>query len=356
MTYTGTVSGADYSISATFPHPVYGGITTVNINFTLSSSTQGSGLMTWSWTDGGNVVCNGGSDYSTTKLVTCSPDSYEPDDTPGQATPLGSSSTTLSGSEAKEGYVTGSNTTGGGLITEETTTSPDGTTDSGSGADKGAGEGNVNYKFIYGIEKVIKPEFLNALDIEGSVDIIVLLKDYKAFEGTINSNDTVQMATQQAQISTLQANVLNRLDPNEFTLKHRFENILGFSGKATVSGITDLALMPEVEVIQEDSLVEMNLAQGIPLMNATVPRNTYDGTGVSVAIVDTGIDYNHPMLGGAPFPNTKVIGGRDLGDNDADPMDCQSHGTACAGLAAGTLSAGPGDYIGGVAHNANYMP
>ena len=111
MTYTGTVSGANYSISATFPED--GGITTDNVNFTLSSSTQGSGIITWSWTDG-FFFCNGGSNISYTKIVTCSPDSYEPDDTSGQATPLGSSTSTLSGSGAKEGYVTGSNTTGGG--------------------------------------------------------------------------------------------------------------------------------------------------------------------------------------------------------------------------------------------------
>ena len=33
-------------------------------------------------------------------------------------------------------------------------------------------------------------------------------------------------------------------------------------------------------------------------------------------------------------------------------MDCQGHGTAVAGISAGDLPTGPGDYIGGVAHNA----
>ncbi len=57
-------------------------------------------------------------------IVICSPDSYEPDDTSGQATdfdsvvPFGSS--TLSGSGAKEGYVTGSGTTGGGSTVYDT--------------------------------------------------------------------------------------------------------------------------------------------------------------------------------------------------------------------------------------------
>jgi subtilisin family serine protease len=58
------------------------------------------------------------------------------------------------------------------------------------------------------------------------------------------------------------------------------------------------------------------------------------------------------MLGGGGFPNSKVIGGYDFGDSDSNPMDCNGHGTAVAGISAGTLASGPGDYIGGVAHNA----
>ena len=86
-------------------------------------------------------------------------------------------------------------------------------------------------------------------------------------------------------------------------------------------------------------------------MNALNTRGTYNGQGVSIAIVDTGIDYTHPRLGGGAFPNSKVIGGYDTGNNDADPMPVgQAHGTCCAGIAAGLLGT-VGDYIGGVAYN-----
>ncbi|MFC7441073.1 S8 family peptidase [Laceyella putida] len=49
---------------------------------------------------------------------------------------------------------------------------------------------------------------------------------------------------------------------------------------------------------------------------------------VKVAIVDTGVDYNHPDLAG------KVEKGKDFIDNDNDPMDENSHGTHCAGITA----------------------
>ena len=79
--------------------------------------------------------------------------------------------------------------------------------------------------------------------------------------------------------------------------------------------------------------------------------STYSGEGLSVAICDTGIDYNHVALGNGGFPNDKVIGGYDTGDDDSDPMDFQGHGTACAGISAGDLGT-RGDYIGGVAWGA----
>lgn len=36
------------------------------------------------------------------------------------------------------------------------------------------------------------------------------------------------------------------------------------------------------------------------------------GKGVKVAIIDAGIDYNHPALGGGFGPGFKVVGGYDL--------------------------------------------
>jgi thermitase len=53
------------------------------------------------------------------------------------------------------------------------------------------------------------------------------------------------------------------------------------------------------------------------------------GTGVTIAIVDTGVDYIHPDLAG------RVDLGRDFVDKDDDPMDVQGHGTHVAGSAAG---------------------
>ncbi len=69
--------------------------------------------------------------------------------------------------------------------------------------------------------------------------------------------------------------------------------------------------------------------------------------GTVIAIVDTGINYNHPDL------NSKYVGGYDFYNNDNNPMDDNGHGTHCAGIAAAATNNGVG--IAGVGFNCKLM-
>lgn len=67
---------------------------------------------------------------------------------------------------------------------------------------------------------------------------------------------------------------------------------------------------------------------------------TTGSSDVKVAVIDTGIDYTHPDLGGGFGSGFRVIGGYDWynddGGTDSDPMDGYSHGTHCAGIIGAT--------------------
>src|SRR6185295_15426759 len=89
------------------------------------------------------------------------------------------------------------------------------------------------------------------------------------------------------------------------------------------------------------------LITAITMTGADIAQNSLGltGRGVKVAVMDTGIDYKHPDLGGCFGPGCRVAYGTDLvGDAydaeaaeviikpDNDPMDCAGHGSHVAGI------------------------
>jgi len=111
------------------------------------------------------------------------------------------------------------------------------------------------------------------------------------------------------EIANRQATVLSGLLAGEFALSHRYKNFECFAGQVSSQGFDKLLKHPLVESVELSRLEHKMLAQGIGLINASTSRVTYNGQNVAVAISDTGVDYNHPRLGGGGFPNGKVIGG-----------------------------------------------
>lgn len=102
---------------------------------------------------------------------------------------------------------------------------------------------------------------------------------------------------------------------------------------------------------------------------ATHTGRTQSDGGTLLAVVDTGIDYNHPDLKDNMWTNTGEVAGDGI-DNDGngviddvygynafddsgDPMDGHSHGTHCAGTIAAKGNNGVG--VAGVNHDANLM-
>ena len=156
--------------------------------------------------------------------------------------------------------------------------------------------------------------------------------------------------------------------------------------------LTQVAALGGVAKVRPVINYELALSETVPYVGAAaVQAKGIDGTGVTVAVLDSGIDYTHRNLGGPGttaayaaaygadpsdpknttldglFPTAKVIGGFDfVGDTwgvvnnqevgtrteDPDPIDFEGHGTHVADIIAGRSADGTHK---GVAPGASLM-
>ena len=124
-----------------------------------------------------------------------------------------------------------------------------------------------------------------------------------------------------------------------------------------VDSIKSLDYVKNVRVPKKIKMQSDPLSWGVSKINADQVWNLHDnkgreltGEGISIAIIDTGIDYDHEFFGGGFGPGYKVVDGYDFvtfngyddvnkwhdpKSPDDDPDDEQGHGTHCAGIALG---------------------
>ena len=136
---------------------------------------------------------------------------------------------------------------------------------------------------------------------------------------------------------------LNAVKQGGGTVTSRFRLIDSVAAEVPANAIAGLAKNPLVKVVEPDLEVQADeysddwgIARiGSRLVhegNVAPEIGPLAGTGVRVAVLDTGIDYNHPDLAAV------YAGGYDFVNNDSDPYDDQYHGTHCAGTIAASLN------------------
>lgn len=196
---------------------------------------------------------------------------------------------------------------------------------------------NIGYEYVGFIIELEERPLLERLDTKNK--LLTTKKpfqkqDIKKAESSIENEHII---IKEKISSKLKKVIETREDPNTIKLIAEYKNSFnGIALKISKEDVEKIKDMKGIKRIYPNYKVYVNLMDSIPLIKVDdVWSLGYTGKGVSIAIVDTGVDYTHPDLGGCFGTGCKVAGGYDFVNDDSDPIDDNGHGTHVAGIAAG---------------------
>lgn len=222
------------------------------------------------------------------------------------------------------------------------------------------------------LQSKLHPSLIGAA---GEQQVVVRLKGPSV--GKLEAKDRSSRMGHKYRLEAEQADFIQR-HPGKARVKAQTQMVLNaVFADVDAADLAELAADPAVERIAPVANYQLHLSETVPYIGADTVQNTlgFDGSGVSVAVLDSGIDYTHAGLGGGGtladyaaaygtgpsdpantttdglFPTAKVVDGFDfVGEAwpngplapDPDPIDFEGHGTHVADIIGGTAGVAPG--------------
>ena len=182
----------------------------------------------------------------------------------------------------------------------------------------------------------------------------------------VRTNRRFDASASERTVAAAQARTLPGLTARGATVRSRITNVLNaVTVSVKVRDLPQLTAAPGVSQVHVARIIQRDNGDSNAFTGAADVWDSvagYTGDGITIGIIDDGIDYYHADFGGSGdpadydnadptslvdggFPTAKVVGGYDYvgdaynGDNapndDDDPLACGHHGTHVSGTAAG---------------------
>ncbi|NMP33177.1 S8 family serine peptidase [Thalassotalea sp. M1531] len=172
---------------------------------------------------------------------------------------------------------------------------------------------------------------------------IVYFGDSVLSDKSISNNKRVgytkfEHKLQQKLVAKYKANILNAMPTNDYQLVRSFKSIPAIVIKTSPATIKQIARLPWVNNVGLDSgMGKAHLNHAIPQANLDLVKALpLDGSGIEVAIIDSGLDQDHPDFAGRVLSQTCFSD-----DCHISTYDQNGHGTNVAGILAGNGTVAP---------------
>ncbi len=204
----------------------------------------------------------------------------------------------------------------------------------------------------------------------GVVPVIVTLR--VAFSAQNEVREGIESRAQHSRIEAVREGLLDNLYGYDPASIKSYDRLPIMALRVNASGLEALRQADDVLDIQEDKLNRQSLAESGPFIGAPAAwASGYTGSGQAVAVLDTGVDKNHPMITGTVISEAcystnnstasanSLCPGRVASSTEINSaLPCQSgceHGTHVAGIVAGNRVSNDGQSFSGIAKDAGII-
>ncbi len=183
----------------------------------------------------------------------------------------------------------------------------------------------------------VQPEVPEALAQQSAMPVLVTLREPTALGAA-----PLDIAALRSQVASIQGEVLAALPPGEFDLTYRYQAVPALAVRVSAVGLAKLAARPEVLEITLDAQGSAATTQSVPLIRADEAHSGgVTGAGVVVAVLDSGVDTDHPDLAGDILSEACFLSGGGCPGGGHAAEDDNGHGTNVTGIITGDGTVAP---------------